>query len=160
MALTQWEPFGEMSREPFEGMLSLRDAMNRLLEESFIGPTRFGTLGRAFPVDVRETDSDYVIEASLPGIKPNEMQVTATQNTVTIRATRKHEEKTEKTGKYVRRERYEGEFSRTIGLPGPVDPSRITATYEQGVLAVQVPKTEAAKSKEIKVQVKETTPSH
>lgn len=160
MALTPWEPFGDIVREPFEGMLSLRDAMNRLLEESVIGPTRFGAFGRIFPVDVRDTENAYVVEASLPGIKPDEMQVTATENTVTIRATRKHEEKGEKAGKFVRRERYEGEFVRTIGLPSPIDLGKISATYEQGVLTLQVPKTEAAKAREIKVQVKQTTGAH
>src|SRR5579859_2592609 len=117
MGLMPWEPAGELIREPFENVLSLRDAMNRLFEDRFVGPSRLGLTGRAFPVDVRETDSDYVIEASLPGIKPEEMQITAAQNTVTIRATRKQEEKTEQAGTYVRRERYEGEVSRMIGLP-------------------------------------------
>lgn len=160
MALTPWEPFEDMMRAPVEGALSLRDAMNRLLEDSFIGPSHLGPFGRVFPVDVREADHDYVIEASLPGIKPDEMEITATQNAVTIRAARKPEEKTEQAGRYVRRERYQGEVIRTIGLPTPIDPDKVTAAYEHGVLTLHVPKTEAAKSKQIKVQTKETAAVH
>lgn len=160
MGLMPWEPSGELMREPYEGVLSLRDAMNRLLEDRFIGPSRLGSMGRVFPVDVRETDTDYVIEASLPGIKPEEMQITAAQNTVTIRATRKHQEKNEQAGTYVRRERYEGEVSRRIGLPIPIAPDKVTATYEQGVLTLRIPKAEAAKGKEIKIQVSEPRATH
>jgi HSP20 family protein len=160
MALTPWEPPDELVRQPIEGAVSLRDVMNRLFEDSVISPRRFAPFGRVFPVDVRETDTDYVIEAALAGFEPEELQVTALENTVTIQATRKGEQKTERTGKYVRQERYEGEVSRTIGLPGPIDLDKVTATYEQGVLTLHVPKTEAAKVKPIKVQSKESTAVH
>jgi HSP20 family protein len=152
MALTRWEPF--------ESLTPLRDAMNQLLEESFIRPMRFGVVGRVFPVDVSETDTDYMVEASLPGIKPEEMQITAVGNTLTIRAMRKHEEKAEKAGQYVRRERYEGELTRTIELPTTIDPDKVTATYEHGVLTLRVPKAEAAKPKQIQVKAKETPSVH
>ncbi len=161
MALTPWEPFDELMRQPFEGLVSLRDVMNRLFEESVISPRRVAPFGRVFPVDIRETEKDYVIEAALAGFKPEEMQITALENTVTIQATRQHEQKTEQqAGKYVRQERYAGEVSRTIGLPGPIDPDKVTATYERGVLTLHVPKTEAAQAKQIKVQTKESTAVH
>jgi HSP20 family protein len=160
MALTPWEPFDELMREPFEGLVSLRDAVNRLFEESVISPRRFAPFGRVFPVDVRETDTDYVIEAALAGFKPEELQITALENTVTIQATRKREQKTEQAGKYVRQERYEGEMSRTVGLPGPIDPDKVSAIYEHGVLTLHAPKTEAAKAKQITVQTKESAAVH
>jgi HSP20 family protein len=160
MALTPWEPFEELT--------PLRDAMNRLWEESFIGPRRspwpgfggFGLLGRAFPVDVRETDAGYILEASMPGMKADAIQVTAMDNTVTIRATTKQEAKSEKAGTYVRHERYEGEVVRSITLPGPINREKIAATYEHGVLMLQVPKAEEAKGKVITVQVKEAPAAH
>ncbi len=160
MALSPLEPSEQLPREPFESLVSLRDAVNRLFEESVITPRRFALFGRVFPVDIRETDTDYVIEAALPGISPEQMQITALNNTLTIRAIRKHEEKPELAEKYVRRERYAGEASRTIELPGPVDPDKAIATYEHGVLTLRVPKTEAAKAKQITVQTKETTAIH
>lgn len=161
MALTPWEPFEDLMREPFEGLVSLRDAMNRLLAESFISSRRaFEPFGRIFALDLRETETAYIVEASLPGFKPEEIALTAAEDTLTIRATRKPEEKTEKAGKYVRHERYEGEMSRTITLPGATNPDKVTATYEHGVLTVQVPKTTPTKAKQIKVQAKEPSAVH
>lgn len=155
MALTPWEPFEELP--------PLREAMNRLWEESMLGPRRMGwpgfgwlaQLGRTFPVDVRETETDYILEASLPGMKPDEIQVSAAGNTLTIHAETTHEQKTEKAGTYVRQERYEGEVVRSITLPGAIDRAKIAATYEHGVLTLHVPKTEETKGQVIKVQVKE-----
>lgn len=111
-------------------------------------------------MDVRETDGEFVVEASLPGIKPSEMQISATENTITIRASRKAEEETKRGGAYVRRERYEGQLSRVIGLPTPIDPTRVTATYEHGVLTLHASKTAAAKARQIEVKVKEPTVAH
>lgn len=160
MALTPWEPFEEWTREPFTGLLPFRDAMSRLLEESLISPVRFEPFRRVFPVDIRETDAEYVLEASLPGIKPDEMEITALENTITIRATRKLAEEKKEAGRYVRREQYVGEVSRTIGLPGMITPDKVTATYEHGVLTLHAPKAAAAKRTTIKVKAKEPSATH
>jgi HSP20 family protein len=130
--------------------------MNRLFEESFLQPRYLEPFRHLVPIDLRETPSEYVIEASIPGIKPEEMEITATDNVLMIRATRKQEEKTEKTRQYVRRERYEGEMSRSIRLPGPIDASKVNATYEHGVLTVTVPKTGKSGPAQIPVQIKES----
>jgi HSP20 family protein len=90
----------------------------------------------------------------VPGIKPEEMQITATDNVLTIHATRKQEQKTEKTGQYVRRERYEGEMSRSIRLPGPIDTEKVSATYEHGVLTLTVPKIGRPGTAKIPIQIK------
>jgi len=142
--------------EPFDALVPLRDAMNRLFEDSFVGsgPLGLSLEGRTFPVDIYETDKHYTIEAGLPGVKPEDIQITALGDTLTIRATQKHEEKKE-TGTYVRRERYEGEISRTIVLPTTVEAETVEATYEHGILKLQVPKAEEAKAKQIRVQTKE-----
>jgi HSP20 family protein len=156
MALTRWEPF--------EGLTPLRDVMNQLFEESFIRPMRFGLVGRVFPVDVFETDTDYVLEAPLPGVKPEDVQITALHDTITIHAMMKPfrppKEKAEKTGFYVRQERYEGDMSRTIELPTEIDTEKVTATYEHGLLTLHAPKVEAVKPKQIAVQVKQPTTAH
>lgn len=144
--LTVWEPFGMMT--------PLREAMNRLLEDSFISPARFEpVLGRSLPLDVFEADGEYVIEASLPGVKAEELKVSATDDTITIRATMKRTEQDTKKGAYVRRERYEGEVVRSVTLASPIDPAKISAHYEHGVLKLTVPKSEAAKPRQIDVTV-------
>jgi HSP20 family protein len=131
----------------------LREAMSRLFEESFIGPRRIEGFGRTIPVDIRETQDSYIVEASLPGIKPEELEITAQENLLTIHATRKREEE-KKEGRYVRRERYEGEITRTIALPANIDSSKVTATYEGGVLTLQMPKADTSKARQIRVQTK------
>ena len=144
-------------RDPFEALMPLREAINRMFEESFVWPRFELFTGRFFPIDISETEDkqQYVIEASLPGIKPEELQISAEGNTLTIHAAKKSEEKTEK-GTYVRRERYEGEMTRTVSLPTAIDADKVQATYEHGVLTLRVPKAEGAKPKQIPVQFKET----
>jgi HSP20 family protein len=143
-----------MRREPFEALMPLRDAMNRLFEESFFWPGRLESfIGRSFPVDVYESKDQqgYVVEAALPGAKPEDISVSAEGNTLTISYATKGEQKEEKPN-YVRRERYEGEMSRTITLPTQIQPEKVEATYEHGVLKLQVPKSEAAKPSKIQVK--------
>lgn len=146
-----------MALEPRETFGSLRDAVGRLFEESFVNPRAIESLvfGRSFPLDITETEREYVIEASLPGFKPEDLQITALGDSMTIRAIRKPAETTEKTKSYVRRERYEGEVQRVITLPTPIDAERVSAAYENGVLTLRVPKSEAAKPKQIPVMMEE-----
>ena len=148
-----------MSLAPQEfsgGLTPLRDAMNRLFEESFIGP-RFEFFGsRTFPLDVYETPDRqwYVVEAALPGCKPDDIQITAEGDALTIHTIKKGEEKTEK-GNYVRRECFAGEMSRSVILPTSIDPNKVEASYEHGILAVRIPKAASAQPKQIPVKVKE-----
>lgn len=147
-----------MRRDPFEALMSLREAMNRLLEESFIGPRFEFFTGRTFPLDVYESPDkqQYVIEASVAGFKPEEIQVTAEGDTVMIRAAKKEEAKAEK-GAYMRHERYEGEINRSVTLPSTIDATKVEASYEHGVLTLRIPKTEEMKPKQIPIQIKEIT---
>lgn len=159
MSMTRYNPFDATLP------LTLRDAMDRLLEESF-SPTWNTDLfaaGRGFPVDVYEDELNYVIEASMPGVKPDDLKVTATPTAVTIRATTSSDDTTEKkaqpkdkrTGTYVRRERFNGEMTRVIDLPSPITPDKIKATYSHGVLTLEVPKTTGSKPTKVDVDVKE-----
>ena len=159
MSLTRWEPFEELS--------PLRDAVNRLFEESFVRPMRFAMPGSTFPVDVFETETEYVVEAPMAGVKPDDIQVSVVRDMLTIHATLKSSEKpetkrehTEKPGFYVRRERYTGEMIRTIELPAEIDAEKVAATYEHGMLILRVPKAEAVKPKQVPVRVKETPTTH
>ncbi len=145
-----------IQKDPFEALMPLREAMNRLLEESFIWPGHLEVFtGRNFPVDVYESkdQKEYVVEAPLPGAKPEEISISAMGDTLTIKYATKDEEKVEKPN-YVRRERYQGEMSRTITLPTQIDPEKVQATYEHGVLTLHIPKSEAAKPAQISIKAK------
>ena len=147
-------------RDPFDALTPLREAMNRLFEESFVGPRIELFVGRTIPVDNYETEDklSYVIEAALPGYKPEDVQIMAEGDTLTISIMKKGEEKVEK-GAYVRRERYEGEMTRTITLSG-IEAAKVEATYEHGILKLLVPKAEVVKPKQIPIKVKEVAGVH
>ncbi len=143
--LQRWEPAREM--------LSLREAMDRLFEESFLRPGTFGvneSAIAALPVDMYETDDALVVKATVPGLKPEEIEVTVTGDLLTIKGEFKSEEKTEKRN-YLRQERRFGSFCRQVGLPAGVDTSKAKATFENGVLTLDLPKVEQVKAKTVKI---------
>jgi len=146
--LIRWAPASEM--------LSLRDAMDRLLGESFIRPwSRLGTFfgGEALALDMYETDNDVVIEATIPGVKAEEIDVQVSGNVLTIKGELK-EEKKEKKASYIYQERRFGSFSRSVTLPTDVDADKAAAEFEHGVLTLTLPKSEAVKPKSIKIKTK------
>ena len=146
MSIMRWDPFREM--------MSLRDAMDRLFEESFVRPSRLlGDVGRELPVDVYQTDNDVVVKATLPGTKPEEVDISITGDILTIRGEHKEEQEM-KEENYLRRERRYGTFSRSIRIPIPIQSDKAEAVFENGVLTLTLPKAEEAKPKQIKVQAK------
>jgi HSP20 family protein len=152
------------TREPFDAFTPLREAVGRFMEEGFVSPERaLFAIGRTFPVDVIETAEEFVIEASLLGVKPEDVQITTADNTVTIRAGQKVREYRERDVTYLKRERLERllpQVSRTIVLPARFDPEQIAASYEHGVLTIRIPKTDEAKVRTIPIQMKEVTTAH
>jgi HSP20 family protein len=151
MAIDRWEPLQELT--------PLREAVSRLLEDSFVGLKRFDGFGHVLPMDIRELDGEYVIEASLPGFKPEDVQITASGDTVTIRAERKEEKKEKEGGTYVRHERYEGTLYRSVTLPH-TQADGVQATYQHGVLTLHVPKAPQAKATTIPVKALPEGSSH
>lgn len=151
-----------MRRDPIDAFMPLRQAMDRLFEGSFIWPGRTELFtGQTFPLDVYESPDKqaYIVEASIAGFKPEEIQITAEAGTLTIHAEKKEEKKEEK-GSYLRRERFEGEMTRTVMLPGSFDEGKVEASYEHGVLTIRAPKAEHAKPKQIPVRIKEIVGAH
>jgi|SRR5579872_3839183 len=144
-------------RDPFETLTLMREAMSRLFEESFVGPRFELVFGRTFPLDVYESEDKlhYMIESSLPGFKPEEIQITVEGDTLLIHAQKKEEETKTEKGSYVRRERYEGEMNRSITLPTTIDPAKVEATYEHGLLKLTIPRAETVPARQIPIQVKE-----
>ena len=138
--------------DPFQDMLTLREAMQQLLEDSFVAPTTSQRGGQTFApaMDVSETKDSFVVEAALPGIKPEDMDITLENNVLTIRGEMK-QESTSKERNFHRIERRFGTFQRSISLPSTVKSDAINASMEHGVLRLEIPKAEAVKPRKIAV---------
>jgi HSP20 family protein len=133
----------------------LRDAVSRLFDEG-LSPERLMFFGRTIPVDVIDTPEEYVIEASLTGVRPENVQVSVADNTVTIRVGRKVYAQRDEEAVYLRRERFERptpEMSRVITLPAKIDPEKVEADYEHGVLTLHIRKSEESKARTIPLHV-------
>ena len=105
----------------------------------------------AVPVDVYQQDANIIVKAPLPGVKPEDIDISVVGDTLTIRGEMKQEREV-KEEDYVRRERRFGAFSRTVSLPTPVNTSKANATFENGVLTLTLPVAEEAKPKQIKIK--------
>jgi len=145
MAIDRWDPFREA--------VSLSDAMNLLFRESFVRPTNGAAQGgapAALPLDVSENENEFVVKASLPGVKPEDVQITVHGDTLTIQGESKFEE--EKKGeRWHLRERRFGSFQRSLSLATPVNSEKAQADFEHGVLTLTLPKAEGAKPRQIKI---------
>ncbi len=139
---------------PWQDVMSLRDAMDRLFEESFVRPSRRDEEARPrrylrLPLDVYTTPDDIVIEASLPGLTPEEVDITVDGDRLIIRGElRPPLENVD----YLFKERPYGAFSRTLTLNVPVEEDRAEAVFENGVLRLTLPKSEETKPKAIEVK--------
>ncbi len=140
--LTRWDPYREL--------LSMRRAMDRLFENS-LPDERDVTSEWSLPLDVVEDENEYVVKAPLPGVRPEDIDITFNQGTLTIKGEMKDESETTQ-GQYHLRERRYGTFSRTINLPSTVKPEDIQADYADGILTLKLPKAEEVKPKRIQIQ--------
>lgn len=147
-----------MTRDPFDAFTPIRDAVTRFMEDGIVSPERLFAIGRTFPVDILDMPDEYVIEATITGIRPEDMHVTAEGNTITIRTGGHTHRAGGRDGTYLRRERLvrpTPEICRTLTLPAKVDPEKVTASYEHGILTVKIAKTEESKIHSIAVVSKE-----
>ena len=147
MELTPWRPFGE-------GLTSLRNEMDRLFDRFFGEKTSIEPIeGRWIPaLDIVETKNAIVINAEIPGIDPQDINISITGDTLTIKGEKK-QEKEEKDENYHKIERSYGSFSRSIRIPVDIHSEKIEAKYKNGILKITLPKKEESKPKEIKVKV-------
>jgi HSP20 family protein len=143
--LTRWDPFSEM--------LSLREAMNQLLEESFVAPGNAGR-GQGFvpALDLSETEDGYTVEVAVPGMNPDDLQITVENNVLTIKGEVRNQSD-EKKRNYHRVERRFGSFQRTVALPSTVKADAINASLTGGILKLDIPKAEEVKPRRISVNV-------
>jgi HSP20 family protein len=128
----------------------LRDAIDRLFESSFIAPQGFsGEMGMP-SASVRTTDDDVVVELAVPGAKPDDIHISVTGETVSITGEIKREQHDQRGQTYID-EMYQGQFQRSFTLPFPVDADKANAGFENGILKLTLPKSEAAKPRRIQV---------
>ena len=129
--------------------VDLLDNVSRWFDDFLVEPT----LGRPVlpAVDIRETDSDYLMEVELPGLSEKDVEVKLDNTLLTISSNR-DEKKEEKKNGYVLRERRAARFSRSFVLPEGVDREKITAEFKNGILRLSFPKVPAAKPKTIEVK--------
>ena len=129
------------------------DPMDRLFRSFLVpaGPPA-GSVDRAAPLDVRETDEEIVVTASLPGVAPEDIEVTIEDRVLSIRTESAAEDESE-NGSYLVRERRTGSYRRALRLPASVDAEKVDSGYEHGVLTITLPKREEAQARRIEVKV-------
>jgi HSP20 family protein len=148
MSITRWQPFGEMQ--------AMRNFMDRMFDDSFARPFRVleslpGTGG--LPIDVYEEAGKYVVEATLPGVRPEDVDVQVQGNTVTIGGRIQQPGQGQQPERsYLVRERMGGQFSRSLTLPVEIDTEKCEARFEHGILYLTLPKTAAHQPKRIQIQ--------
>ncbi|MBI5116853.1 Hsp20/alpha crystallin family protein [Candidatus Poribacteria bacterium] len=151
MALIRWRPRGEL--DPFR---DLQEEINRLFDFS-LGRRPLERMGLfegewAPAIDMYEDENKVVVKAELPGLTDKDIDVNIMNGTLTVKGEKKKEEEKKEHGFY-RLERSYGAFSRSITLPAAVDAGKVTASFKNGILEIELPKKEEAKPKQIKVKV-------
>ncbi len=153
MALIRWEPARELQ--------SVQSEINRLFNTLFDSPTPVAT-GNGVPrrwipaMDLVENEQSFVLRADLPGLSEGDVKVELQDKVLTISGERKAEHEERKEG-YYRVERSSGSFARSLTLPEGIDPAKITASFDRGVLEVQIPKPEVREPHKVEISVSGAT---
>ncbi len=140
--------------DPLTRLVTLRDAVDRMFDEAF-GRTATGRMGPAMlPIDMFERQDELVVMAAVPGARPEDVEISVANDSLTIRATTHTEMEKEESQNWnwYMHELQAGQFTRTMSLPFPVSPDKAEARFENGMLHLRLPKSEAAMPKRIKVQ--------
>ena len=138
MALTRWEPT--------VGMRSLRDQINRMFEDVMGTSLNLGMPA----VDVYQRDHEMVVEAELPGLDLKDVEVNATEDSITIRGQSRFEREVKEENPF-RSERRLGMINRTIDLPTPIKPEETRASFKNGVLTILAPLAEGVKPRKVQI---------
>src|SRR6266446_5524668 len=173
--------------DPFREALSLRRAMDQLFERSFVQPGLMpGSPSLMAPMDVCETENGYEVDVALPGVRPEEIELMVDQNTLTIRGRYSHQnehqdqpqgqpptgqqyggQQAQQPGRmdrhrqghnWLSREIISGSFERTITFPRPIDPNNIKTDFQNGILTILLPVSEASRPKRISITSGQSQP--
>ena len=140
MTIQRWDPFAELRR--------LDDRFDRFLQT---GSERFAGGRWDIPLDVFQEGDDLIVQASLPGVEAAQMSVTLEDGLLTI-AGETGSETESRTGNYLLRERRSGRFHSSLRLPNTVDAERAASKHANGVLTITVPKQEAKKARQLRIE--------
>jgi len=143
--LTRWESVPEM--------MTLREAMDRLFDDAFTRPLGPSGLSAIPAIDLLQTTDEVVVKAALPGLEAEDVQISVTADSLTLRGEFKREEE-QKDATYHILERRSGMFERSIRLPADVQTDKAKADFENGILTIILPKAEAVKPKTITIKAK------
>jgi HSP20 family protein len=136
---------------PFGELMSLRSAMDHLFEDSFVRRPFAGLDGQPpLPLDITRTADELVVEAALPGIRPEDVEITVEDGTLSIRGEYRDERRTGE-GESLVQEIRRGTVARAVTLPTGLEPEEATATFEHGLLTLRIPKAEATKPRQIRI---------
>ena len=147
--LTRWEPFREMRR--------VHDMLDRMMDDAYLGERGKSTVLEGLaPVDLYETDDEVVIQAMMPGMTADDIQISVDRDVLTLRGESEQKSESEEgDGRvYHHRELRYQRFSRSIRLPIMVDADKADAQFENGILTLTLPKAEEVKPKQITVKAK------
>ena len=143
--LIRWEPMREM--------MTLREAMNQLFEDSFTRPLSASAISNTPTLDLYQTNEEVVVKAAIPGYKSDDVQISVTNDVLTLRGEFKREDE-QKDATYHIREQHYGSFERSVMLPTTVQTDKAKAEFENGILIIKLPKAEAVKPKVINIKAK------
>jgi HSP20 family protein len=132
--------------DPFRELRNIQEEMNELFDRGW-----YSRSAEYPPVNVWNSEDETIVQAELPGFTPEEIDISLVQNTLTLRGSRKPEALKEGEN-YHRRERWTGQFVRTLELPYDIDAGKVEAQFEHGVLSIRLPRVEEQKPKKIAVK--------
>jgi HSP20 family protein len=146
--ITRWDPFREM--------MVVRNAGDRRFDGNLsVAPSSWKSFNWSVALDVVENDDEFIVKASLPGINPDDLEITFSDHKLTIKGEVTEEEELDEAHYHLRERRY-GSFTRSIKLPSGIEADKIEARYDRGVLNLHLPKVEEIKPK--KITIKTATP--
>ena len=139
--------------EPMREMLTLREAMNQLFDDSFTRPFAMSGGSAAPAIDLYQDSENVVVKAVLPGVKPGDVQISVTADVLTLKGEFSQENEQKDVTYHIREQRF-GAFERALRLPTDVQTDKAKADFENGVLTITLPKAEAVKPKTITIKPK------
>ncbi|MBM3136932.1 MAG: Hsp20/alpha crystallin family protein [Chloroflexi bacterium] len=143
--LIRWDPLREVSE--------VRSLMDRAFDDFFSrSPITYDGIG-SIDINMLQTDDDVIVKASIPGVKPEDINISVSGDTLTLRGEIKEDQEF-KDANYHIREMRQGSFARTMTLPVKVDSDKAKAEFENGVLSLTLPKAEEIKPKTITIKAK------
>ena len=146
MATFRWPTW-----DPWTGLRLMQRELERVVGRNIFGEMQQGVGGGVYPpVNIYNGRDEIVVQCEVPGVAKDDLDISITGETLGIRGVKKGP-KDEELFRYQRRERGIGEFSRTVVLPDKVDPDRIEATLDRGILTIRLPKSDSVKPRQIKV---------